>query len=115
MLAVAILAVLLYARAFNFGFFNDDPTGHFAWMESRTFLDFFNSSAELRMMPKIGPRADIDLFFASDLCLAFFAGLLCDSIPALRPGRALRVPIVAIALGSAAVGFARLAHHGISF
>jgi hypothetical protein len=46
MLIVAILAILLYGRALNFAFFNDDPTGHFAWMESRTFLDFFTSSAE---------------------------------------------------------------------
>lgn len=46
MLAVAIFASLLYGRALNFAFFNDDPTGHFAWMETRTFLDFFTSSAE---------------------------------------------------------------------
>lgn len=45
MLAVALLAVLLYSRAFNFAFFNDDPSGHFAWMETQTFVDFFRGSA----------------------------------------------------------------------
>ena len=46
MLIVGLLAILLYGRALDFAFFNDDPTGHFAWMESRSFLDFFSSSAE---------------------------------------------------------------------
>lgn len=46
MLAAALVAMLLYQRALGFAFFNDDPTGHFAWMESRSFLDFFTSSAE---------------------------------------------------------------------
>ncbi len=46
MLAAALLAFLLYGRALGFAFFNDDPTGHFAWMETRSFLDFFRSSAE---------------------------------------------------------------------
>jgi hypothetical protein len=44
--AVALLAVWLYRRALTFAFFNDDPTGHFAWMESRSILDFFAGSAE---------------------------------------------------------------------
>lgn len=46
MLIVGLLALLLYGRALNFAFFNDDPSGHFAWMETRSFLDFFISSAE---------------------------------------------------------------------
>mgnify|MGYP001824853669 CR=1 FL=1 len=46
MLAVASLAFLLYNRALEFGFFNDDPTGHFAWMESRSYGDYFRSSAD---------------------------------------------------------------------
>ncbi len=46
MLATGLLALLLYGRALGFAFFNDDPTGHFAWMETRSFLDFFRSSAE---------------------------------------------------------------------
>ena len=27
-------------------FFNDDPTGHFAWMETRGYTDYFRSSAD---------------------------------------------------------------------
>ena len=46
MLAVALLAILLYGRAINFAFFNDDPSGHFAWMETRSILDFFVGSAD---------------------------------------------------------------------
>jgi hypothetical protein len=46
MLAVAVLAFLLYSRALDFGFFNDDPTGHFAWMETRSYGDYFRSSAD---------------------------------------------------------------------
>ncbi len=46
MLAVAALAFLLYSRALGFGFFNDDPTGHFAWMETRGYGDYFRSSAD---------------------------------------------------------------------
>jgi predicted membrane protein len=46
MLAVAFIAFLLYNRALDFGFFNDDPTGHFAWMETRSYGDYFRSSAD---------------------------------------------------------------------
>ena len=46
MLAVAGLAFLLYSRALDFAFFNDDPSGHFAWMESRSYADYFRSSAD---------------------------------------------------------------------
>ncbi|MFN2125798.1 MAG: hypothetical protein ACK2UP_20075 [Candidatus Promineifilaceae bacterium] len=46
MLAVAILAFLLYSRALDFAFFNDDPTGHFAWMETKSYADYFLSSAD---------------------------------------------------------------------
>lgn len=35
----------LYGRALDFAYFNDDPTGHFAWMEGKTIVDFFLSSA----------------------------------------------------------------------
>lgn len=35
----------LYRPAFDLDFFNDDPTGHFAWMEGRTIGEFFTSSA----------------------------------------------------------------------
>ncbi len=36
----------LYRRALGFAYFNDDPGGHFAWMEGRTLLDFFAGSAD---------------------------------------------------------------------
>ena len=45
MLMVCGLAMLLYGRALQFGFFNDDPTGHFNWMDGQSFLQFFSSSA----------------------------------------------------------------------
>lgn len=46
MLLAGALAAWLYRRALGFAFFNDDPTGHFAWMEGRSIVDFFTSSAE---------------------------------------------------------------------
>lgn len=45
-IAAGALAFLLYQRALSFAFFNDDPTGHFAWMEERSYVDFFLSSAD---------------------------------------------------------------------
>ncbi len=36
MLVVAAVAFAFYAPSLQFGFFNDDPTGHFRWMESRS-------------------------------------------------------------------------------
>ncbi|HEY1408649.1 MAG TPA: hypothetical protein VF434_06900, partial [Promineifilum sp.] len=32
----ALAAMWLYRRAVTFAFFNDDPSGHFAWMEGRS-------------------------------------------------------------------------------
>jgi len=46
MTAVALAALLLYSRAVDFAFFNDDPTGHFAWMASRSPAEFFSSAAD---------------------------------------------------------------------
>lgn len=43
--AAALIAVLLYSRAAGFAYFNDDPSGHFAWMEGQSLLDFFAGSA----------------------------------------------------------------------
>ena len=43
--AVALLTFWLYRGALGFAYFNDDPTGHFAWMEGRTVADFFSGSA----------------------------------------------------------------------
>lgn len=45
MLSIALVAVAVYGRALGFGFFNDDPTGHFAWMERLSVLQIFASSA----------------------------------------------------------------------
>jgi len=36
MLVVAVMAFAFYAPSLRFGFFNDDPTGHFRWMEGRS-------------------------------------------------------------------------------
>lgn len=44
--AVALAAMWLYRRALGLAYFNDDPTGHFAWMEGQSLLQFFSSSAE---------------------------------------------------------------------
>lgn len=44
--AVALAALWRYRHALGFAYFNDDPTGHFAWMEGRSLLQFFTSSAE---------------------------------------------------------------------
>jgi hypothetical protein len=44
--ALALAALWLYRRALTFAFFNDDPTGHFAWMEGQPIWRFFASSAE---------------------------------------------------------------------
>ncbi len=43
--AVALVALWLYRGALGLAYFNDDPTGHFAWMEGRTVVDFFTGSA----------------------------------------------------------------------
>ncbi len=45
MLIAALLAILLYGRSLHFGFFNDDPTGNFAWMAGQSISDLFTSSA----------------------------------------------------------------------
>ena len=45
MLVVGLLAMLLYLRALGFAFFNDDPTGNFAWMETHSLWQLFTSSA----------------------------------------------------------------------
>src|SRR5690606_25342561 len=43
---VALVAFWLYRRAVGFAYFNDDPTGHFAWMEGQSILRFFAGSAD---------------------------------------------------------------------
>ncbi len=44
--AAALLSILLYRQALGFAFFNDDPTGHFAWMEGKAWWQFFLTSAD---------------------------------------------------------------------
>lgn len=46
MALVALSAVWLYRRAPGFAYFNDDPTGHFAWMEGQSLWQFFAGSAD---------------------------------------------------------------------
>ncbi len=36
----------LYRHALGFAYFNDDPTGHFAWMEGQSLWQFFTGSAD---------------------------------------------------------------------
>ncbi len=36
----------LYRRAPGLAYFNDDPTGHFAWMEGQSLLQFFEGAAD---------------------------------------------------------------------
>ncbi|MEE8389274.1 MAG: hypothetical protein V3S14_00550, partial [Anaerolineae bacterium] len=43
MFAVAVLSTLVYWRALGFAFFNDDPTGHFRWMENQSLLQIFGN------------------------------------------------------------------------
>lgn len=43
---VALTAIWLYRRALGFAYFNDDPTGHFAWMEGQSLWQFFAGSAD---------------------------------------------------------------------
>lgn len=44
-LIVSSAAVWLYRRALGFAYFNDDPSGHFAWMEGQALWQFFAGSA----------------------------------------------------------------------
>lgn len=43
---VALAAIWLYRHALGFAYFNDDPTGHFAWMEGQSLWQFFAGSAD---------------------------------------------------------------------
>ncbi|MGQ9600991.1 MAG: hypothetical protein ACUVWZ_16485 [Anaerolineae bacterium] len=44
MVVVAAVAFFVYRDAVGFLFFNDDPTGHFRWMEDRSIVSFFVSA-----------------------------------------------------------------------
>lgn len=43
-LAAGVLAIVLYARTIHFGFFGDDPSGHFRWIENVPWIRWFTSS-----------------------------------------------------------------------
>jgi len=45
MLAIAAAAFVFYAPSLGFGFFNDDPTGHFRWMEGRTIWSLLTDAS----------------------------------------------------------------------
>jgi len=42
---VIVMACVLYAGSLQAGFFNDDPTGHFRWMEGRSLFSLFTSAS----------------------------------------------------------------------
>ena len=42
---LSLVVLWLYHRALGFAYFNDDPTGHFAWMEGQSLWQFFAGSA----------------------------------------------------------------------
>jgi hypothetical protein len=45
MIAVAVVTCALYAGSLKIGFLNDDPTGHFRWMEDRSLVALFASAS----------------------------------------------------------------------
>ena len=45
MIAVAAVTCALYAGSLKIGFLNDDPTGHFRWMEDRSLVALFTSAS----------------------------------------------------------------------
>ena len=45
MLLVAVVACAFYAPSVRFGFFNDDPTGHFRWMEGRSVVSLLTDAS----------------------------------------------------------------------
>lgn len=45
MLLVAAVACAFYAPSLRFGFFNDDPTGHFRWMEGRSAVSLLTDAS----------------------------------------------------------------------
>ena len=47
------LAAALYVRTINFGFFGDDPTGYFRWMEGVSWIGLFTSSPGFFLRPLV--------------------------------------------------------------
>jgi hypothetical protein len=52
-LAVGGLAAVLYARTVNLGFFGDDPSGHFRWIEQVPWPQWFTSSPAFFLRPLV--------------------------------------------------------------
>jgi len=68
----------------------------------------------LLMIPKLGPRQDVDLFFSAYLTAAFLVGTLLDRLVGRSASRSRNVLFVsAAALGAAAASLAFLAVGGI--
>ena len=51
--AVGSLAALLYMRTIDFGFFGDDPTGQFRWMEGVSWIELFTLSPGFILRPLV--------------------------------------------------------------
>ena len=45
LLVLGLAASLLYVEAVNFGLFNDDPTGNFAWLDGHSLFELFGSAS----------------------------------------------------------------------
>ena len=54
--AVALLSFWLYRSALPLAYFNDDPTGHFAWMDGRSVVAFFTVTGLPVELPEPAPR-----------------------------------------------------------
>jgi len=52
-LAAGVLVVALYARSVTFGFFGDDPSGYFRWMEGVSWPEMFTSSPGFFLRPLV--------------------------------------------------------------
>ena len=51
--AIGGLAIALYARTINFGFFGDDPSGHFRYIEQVPWTGWFTSSPGFFLRPLV--------------------------------------------------------------
>ena len=52
-LVVGSLAAALYIRTIDYGFFGDDPTGYFRWMEGVSWIELFTSSPGFFLRPLV--------------------------------------------------------------
>ena len=76
--AVAAVALVLglYARTLTFGFFGDDPSGYFRWMEGASWSDLFTSSPGFFLRPMV--------FVVSKLLLTLAGGYVAPAFHASR-------------------------------